>query len=415
MGMGRILRNRNVGDIVMGQGKLYGYDEAVHIDFGTDGKIIFTADVEVEFTGDISVDGSFTFGDAATDKLTVNGYIEFGASTADYLIDANAATPAVADIRLSNGATIANGAAATLTITEEIIDLTASTRIDLDGAVAVSGDMTFDTAGTDAITIDADFTHGINITSNCTPTDGILIAGAAADGIEISGNCTAYGINISGDMTTAAMVITGTQAIAWQATGATITKLFEGTVTMTGSTALNGFEITVNETFDHNTGYARGLYVNYTHTTNAITGSGECNAFAVDMTVTGDSTYAFAASLYTGGLGTATVAHLSAIYIYMDDIGGGAACSVKHALDLNIDNGDNATVCAYLRCYNHSPAASDIDYFVDFPNAGIGGCNNLFHVGCTGGMTEVSAVPGTQDIRVKVLVASTQYYIALYR
>lgn len=77
MGKGRLLRNRNVGDIVMNAGKIYGYDSAVYIDFGTDGKIILTADSAVEIPGDFTVTGNFTFGDAATDELTVKGKLEY--------------------------------------------------------------------------------------------------------------------------------------------------------------------------------------------------------------------------------------------------------------------------------------------------------------------------------------------------
>jgi len=76
MGMGRVLRNKNVGDIVMGQGKIYGYDTGVYIDFGTDGKIILTADSAVEIPGNLTVEGNFTFGDAAADTFTVTGKLD---------------------------------------------------------------------------------------------------------------------------------------------------------------------------------------------------------------------------------------------------------------------------------------------------------------------------------------------------
>jgi len=94
----------------------------------------------LSLNSDFIVNGSFTFGDAATDVLTINGYVLAGASTADYMINLVASTPAIADIILSNSATIANGAAGQLTITE--------TAIDLVGAIKLDGTVTFDDDGT---------------------------------------------------------------------------------------------------------------------------------------------------------------------------------------------------------------------------------------------------------------------------
>jgi len=83
----------------------------------------------LSLNSDFIVNGSFTFGDAATDVLTINGYLLAGASTANYMINLVASTPAIADIILSNSATIANGAAGQLTITETAIDLVGATTI----------------------------------------------------------------------------------------------------------------------------------------------------------------------------------------------------------------------------------------------------------------------------------------------
>lgn len=71
MGLGRILRNRNVGDIVVGEGRIYGYDEEVYFDFGTDGKIIVPSTTEFVVEGDFTVEGSITFGDACVDTLSI--------------------------------------------------------------------------------------------------------------------------------------------------------------------------------------------------------------------------------------------------------------------------------------------------------------------------------------------------------
>lgn len=82
------------------------------------------------------------------------------------------------------------------------------------------------TAGsmTDAIKISgATPVDGIEISSACS-ANALHISGASADGIEISGACTAYGINISGDCQTA-ITIAAQTAAGIAITGATATGL----------------------------------------------------------------------------------------------------------------------------------------------------------------------------------------------
>jgi len=158
----------------------------------------------LSLNSDFIVNGSFTFGDAATDVLTINGYVLAGASTADYMINLVASTPAIADIILSNSATIANGAAGQLKITE--------TAIDLVGAIKLDGTVTFDDDGTIAdatnvmtLTQDTITLAGVTKINLDGPTtiSGLVVLDAANTGssLEISGTATVAGLNISGDNT----------------------------------------------------------------------------------------------------------------------------------------------------------------------------------------------------------------------
>lgn len=81
------------------------------------GNVTMAGDLAV--TGDFTVLGNMQFGDVAADTLTMYGDLVWATVAPTYGIDLNAATPGTADIRLSNAATISNGAAGVLTITED--------------------------------------------------------------------------------------------------------------------------------------------------------------------------------------------------------------------------------------------------------------------------------------------------------
>lgn len=192
--------------------------------------LYFTTDLDVTgdltLTGDLTVTGDFVFGDAVTDTMTVAGDIVYGASTADYLIDFNAATPATADIRFAAGATLIN-AADVLTIEEATVTITGGTAINLDGTTTVSGIIEMDAAVTQGLIISGATTEAIDITGNATTainvdtgtfTTGIALAGtlttgitigAATSGIVISG-ATTQGLHISGNATDGILLDTGT-------------------------------------------------------------------------------------------------------------------------------------------------------------------------------------------------------------
>jgi hypothetical protein len=171
---------------------------------------LFKKDITIE--GDMTVEGDFTFGDASTDSLEINGYVSYGASTANYMIDMSASTPAVADILLSNSATISNGAAGTLTITE--------TAIELVGTIKLDGTVTFDDDGT--LTDAADV---MTITQ-----DTIALAGATA--ITLTGPTTITGtIKLDGAVTF--------DDDATLTDAANVTTLTQNTITLAGATKIN--------------------------------------------------------------------------------------------------------------------------------------------------------------------------------
>ena len=114
-------------------------------------------------------------------------------STATYLLDLNSATGSTADIRLQNGATIANATADAMTITEPTITLTASTQINLDGAVV----STYGAGNAIAITVSdaANGTGAIKIVSTPTIDDGEYHVPIWVDAqLALTGGGSIYGV-----------------------------------------------------------------------------------------------------------------------------------------------------------------------------------------------------------------------------
>lgn len=144
-----------------------------------------TGDIELNPTGaDITIAGV----SGGAGKLTIGGtsLTVYGGDTTgdDLILYPNTVDTATEYIKLLGAASI---------------DILSTTKINLDGAVDISGDVTLDTAGTTGITLGAvNFTTGISITST-NLTDGIKVSGTTpVDGIEVSSACSANGIHVSG-------------------------------------------------------------------------------------------------------------------------------------------------------------------------------------------------------------------------
>jgi len=138
----------------------------------TDETIKLVASSGITLDGAITLDDDGTITDASdlTGALTLNG---------------------TGDITMRNGATIANASANVMTITEPTITLAGSTKINLDGDVDISGALVLDTAFTTGVSIAADGTTALEVTSDFSGADMIVLAGSASDnGIEITGSCT---------------------------------------------------------------------------------------------------------------------------------------------------------------------------------------------------------------------------------
>jgi len=185
------------------------------------------------------------------------------------------------------------------------------------------------------------------------------------------------------------------------------------TVTITGSTALNAMSLTVTDETTGSSGYARGLYIAAT-ASGTKTGSGEHNSLGIDLTVTGDTPYAYIASLYFAQSGNPTIGLISAISVYMDNIGTGV--TYEHILDLQTGNptASAATREAFIRCRNHGTGTpTSILYLQANNNAKV--ATNFIEQEGAWGQGPVAAASDTSTAtwtyKIRCLIGSTTFYI----
>jgi len=161
------------------------------------------------------------------------------------LIAGAAATPINITGQFTTGITIAADGTTAISVTNAF---TGTTGMSFAGT-AINGIVISGACSGDAIQISGDATNAINITSGCSPTGaGLLIAGAAATGVSITG-ATTNGIAISGAPSTAAINITGAEAIglliatSTPTSGISITAACANAIAISGSNTTAGISI----------------------------------------------------------------------------------------------------------------------------------------------------------------------------
>ncbi len=181
-----------------------------------------------------------------------------------------------------------------------------------------------------------------------------------------------------------------------------------------GHAADNAMSINVTDTSALAAGNHRALHISYGNTVNMV---GGIRGLGVDVVSTGDAASMNAISVYTGGLGTATIPEISGLNVYMDDIGAGASCSQKFCINLNNDNGDDATIGGFIRVYSH---AANLDCVIYLGNNGGNMIDNLLYFSAgvepysAGTLTDSAAGDILCDSRIRILVAATPMWIPLY-
>lgn len=270
--------------------------------------------------------------DAATITGTLTG-IRLKSSSGCY----GWATGILVDLGTNVGATLELSSTGASIILPQSTNSAASP--DLKGLViAASGAMTATTSGDPTFTgvsvttpaclctLDTIVSTAVDITLGAiTQTTGTM----TSTGVKVTGGTinsgTAIGITLAGALTTG-LSISATVGTGISITGTT-TKLFTGTATLTGGTALNAFEITTVSTQTHASGYQRSIYCNHSHGTGAATGSSEVNVIAADLQCTSNITQAYCFTAYTGSMTGATVNRVAHYAGYLDAITGTVGAS----------------------------------------------------------------------------------------
>ena len=181
------------------------------------------------------------------------------------------------------------------------------------------------------------------------------------------------------------------------------------------TTAVDCVKIVVADGGAETSGYGRGLYVSYTND-GAKTSSAEINAIGVDVTVSAAVPYAYIQSLYFATSGNPTIGLISAMSVYLDNIGTGV--SSVHMLDLQTATptaSAPSTREAYIRCRNHGTGTPTSIFFLQANNNAKAATNFIEQDSVTVGPVAASTTAITSGTnttyRVQCKHGSTTFYL----
>lgn len=128
------------------------------------------------------------------------------------------------------------------------------------------------------------------------------------------------------------------------------TMAFDADVTITDAT--NAFNLNVTSTATQASGYNQVMQLTMTHSGD-LTG-GECHGLAIDMTISGNCPYLYCQTYYIATSGDPTLTYVSAISIYLDNLGD--SCADLAIIDIGQAQSDALTVglrSCYIRMRRH--------------------------------------------------------------
>lgn len=189
---------------------------------------------------------------------------------------------------------------------------------------------------------------------------------------------------------------------------------WEWDVPSTITSAINCCHIKVADGAATTSGYMRGLYIDYTND-GAKTTSAEINPLGVDVTVSAAVPYAYIASLYMATSGNPTIGLISAVTIYLDDIGTGV--SSVHMLDLQTGNPTASAAStreAYMRIRNHGTGTPTSVMFLQANNNAKAATNFIEQDSVTVGPVAAAGTTTGDEAytyKVRCLYGSTTFYL----
>jgi len=174
-----------------------------------------------------------------------------------------------------------------------------------------------------------------------------------------------------------------------------------------------GIALDINDAAATTSGYMRGIYIDYANT-GAKTSSAEINPLAIDVAVSAAVPYAYIGSFYMSTSGNPTIGLVSALTIYMDNLGTGVTYS--HMLDLQTGNptASAATRETYIRFRNHGTGTPTSVLFLQ-ANNNAAVATYFIEAGTNSETSPVAAASTTNDstwtYKVKCRYGSTTFYL----
>ena len=183
---------------------------------------------------------------------------------------------------------------------------------------------------------------------------------------------------------------------------------------LTGATADNMKSFNLTDEQTNASGYTRALHVNVTNTGTKPT-SGELNCFGIDAAVSGDMPYCYLATEYLSTSGNPTISLVSALSIYLDNMGTGI--SNIHMLDLQTGNpvaSAAATRDAYIRCRNHGTGTPTTIFYLQANNNAKAATNFIEQAAVTIGPVAAAGTTTGDEVythKVRCLYGATTFYL----
>jgi hypothetical protein len=187
--------------------------------------------------------------------------------------------------------------------------------------------------------------------------------------------------------------------------------------TIAGAAAVsNGIaKMTMVDVTTISSGTNKGLYLHYTHQTNAITSQGEINVLAIDFYATSALIYAYAVSIYMSQTGDVVGRNAVGIWIYMEDMGTATDAVFDLFLDRVVINRAEDRD-GFIRCKNHGTADAKCVFHIE--GSGSVMAQQLFIMNTPGSMLAGAlsgSIVASLKVKIGALGSETQYYIPLYQ
>lgn len=170
----------------------------------------------------------------------------------------------------------------------------------------------------------------------------------------------------------------------------------------------NGQVMNITDPSTPASGIRRGAYINYTQS-GVKTGSAEVDAFAIDLALNAAVPTAYGQAIYLSSSGDPTIAFVSGLSFYIDNLGSGLSGFAAIDIGLALSDAPPTRHC-FMRLRNHVGTIVADGIRIEGSNP----ITNLLYFLTATQPIISAAVGGAQNQKIRISIAGTPYYIPLH-